>query len=611
VLNEPIHSVQSSGKTTLLLALLLIVGTLALYWSSLHNAFVNYDDPAYVTANAHVRQGLSSSNFRWAFTATVAANWHPLTWISHLADVQFFGLNPAGHHLVSGLLHAINVVLLFLLLARATGYTLPSAVVAALVAVHPMNVESVAWVAERKSLLCMLFFLVALWAYGWYVLKPGVGRYLSVTFLFALGLMAKPMVITLPFVLLLLDYWPLQRMGKGSAASGTTPFKLLAEKIPLFAMSAASATITVYAQHGGGALGITAALPLNLRVKNAIYSYFAYIVKGIWPSHLAVFYPHPENSLGLWKVLAAAVVLLTITALVWHLRGKKYLLVGWLWYLGTMVPVIGIVQVGRQAMADRYVYIPFIGLFVIVVWLVADLFAFARVSRVAAFVITLAILSGYATVSYIQIGYWRDSITLFAHALQVTTGNGIAEDNLGAALMDAGRPDLAMPHFEAAVRLVPQLSTPHYNLAIVLHRQNQLDAAMHEYKLALTYTADPLEAAQAHNNLGVLLTQKNQPAAAISEFTVAIAANPDEQNSYLGRGSLEYQEHNLDAAQADFSRAAQIAPSPVAYFWLGRTFEDKGDLPSAVRAYEAALNIAPGMNDARMRLDTVRLKLQK
>jgi tetratricopeptide (TPR) repeat protein len=601
MLNEPVHSALSSRKTTLLLAFLLILATLTLYSPTLHNGFVNYDDPAYVTANAHVRQGLSWSNVRWAFTATVEANWHPLTWISHMADVQFFKLNATGHHAVSVVLHVINLVLLFFLLNRATGYTLRSAVVAALFAVHPLNVESVAWVAERKSLLCTLFFLLTLWAYGWYVRKPGAGRYLSVALLFALGLMAKPMVITLPFVLLLLDYWPLQRVSKTS--------KLFAEKIPLFTMSAVSALITVCAQHRGGALGITVALPLNLRIKNAIYSYLDYIFKGIWPSHLAVFYPHPENSLAMWKVLAAVALLLTISALVWHFRRNKYLLVGWLWYLGTMVPVIGIVQVGRQAMADRYVYIPFVGLFVIVVWLVADLFALARVSRVAAIAITLAIFSGYTAASYIQIGYWRNSITLFAHTLQVTTDNGIAEDNLGAALMDAGRPDLAFSHFEAAVRLVPQLSTPHYNLATVLHRQNQLDAAMHEYQLALTYTLDPTESAQAHNNLGVLLTQQNQSTAAIAEFTAAIAANPDEQNSYLGRGSLEYQEHNLDAAFADFSHAAQIAPSPVAYFWLGRTLEDKGDLQAAVRAYVAALHLAPEMNDARTRLEALVVKL--
>jgi protein O-mannosyl-transferase len=623
VLNDRLHSagqslepsLSSSRKIALLLVLLLALGTVALYIPSLHNGFVNYDDPAYVTANAHVRQGLSWANIRWAFTATGEANWHPLTWISHMADVQMFGLNPAGHHLTSVLLHATNVVLLFLLLGRATGRTWRSAIVAALFAVHPLNVESVAWVAERKTLLCTLFFLLTLWAYGWYVRRPGLGRYLSVAFLFALGLMAKPMVITLPFLLLLLDYWPLRRVGpaelSGESASRNTLLKLLIEKIPLFAMAAASAVITVYAQHSGGALGITAALPLNLRIKNAVYSYLACIFKGIWPSRLAIFYPHPENSLAWWKVLAAAVVLLLITALVLRFRKKRYLLVGWLWYLGTMVPVIGIVRVGRQGMADRYAYIPFIGLFVMVVWLAAELFDRIKLSFSTTVLVTLAVLSGYAFVSYIQIGYWRDSYTLFTHALQVTSKNGIAEDNLGAALMDMGHSDLALPHFEAAVRLVPQLGTAHYNLATVLHRQDQLDAAMDEYRLAITYAADATESAQAHNNLGVLLMQRNQPAGAMAEFNAAILANPNEQNSYLGRGSLEYQEHNLDAAFADFSRAAQIAPSPVAYFWLGRTLEDKGDLPSAVRAYEAALQIAPGMNDPRARLEALRAKSPK
>jgi protein O-mannosyl-transferase len=608
----PEHSLGSSLKTALLLALLLILATLILYGPSLHNGFVNYDDPDYVLRNSHVRQGLSWSNIGWSFTATIQANWHPLTWISHMADVQMFGLNPFGHHLVSVLLHAINVVLLFGLLSRATRQTLRSAVVAALFAVHPLNVESVAWVAERKTVLCALFFLLALGAYGWYVRRPGAGRYLGVALLFGLGLMAKPMVITLPFVLLLLDYWPLQRIGGDGSRSGPDPAspvgfrKLVVEKLPLLAMSAASALITVFAQHGAGALGVTAALPFGLRTRNAIFSYLEYIFRGFWPSHLAVFYPHPETSLGWSRVLAAALVLFAITGLVWRFRDKRYLPVGWLWYLGTMLPVIGVVQVGRQAMADRYAYIPFIGLFVVVVWLAGDLFPLVRASRASAFAIALAVLSSYAAVSYIQIGYWRNSFALFSHALEVTTGNGIAEDNLGAALMDMGRPDQALAHFEAAVRLIPQSATPHYNLATVLHQNNQLDAAMREYQLALDYASDPVEVAQAHNNLGVLFTQRNQPARALLEFDAAIRVNPNEQNSYLGRGLVEYQQLNLDAALPDFSRAAQIAPSPLACYWLGRTLEDKGDLLAAIRAYEGALQLAPAMNEARTRLEALR-----
>jgi protein O-mannosyl-transferase len=429
VFPEPLRSPRSQ---TLLLVFLLVLATLLLYEPSLHNAFVNYDDPGYITQNFNVA---------WALTATVEANWHPLTWISHMADVQFFGLNPAGHHLTSVLLHMLNVVLLFVLLLRATGFVWRSGVVAALFALCPLNVESVAWIAERKSLLSTAFLLLALLAYGWYVRHPGAARYLLVAALFALGLMAKPMIITLPFCLLLADYWPLQRIGAPGLHEPGTPvfagnlFKLTAEKIPLLALSLGSALVTVYAQRGGDALGSTVLLPLRLRINNAIYSYLAYIVKAIWPVNLAVFYPHPENSLKLWKVAAAAAVLLAISGLVWRYREKRrYLLAGWLWYVVALLPVIGIVQVGRQAMADRYVYIPFLGLFVIGVWLAAEWASDLRVSKSFVAAIALITLGGYAYASHIQIGYWRNSYTLFSHALQVTARSGIAEDNFGAAL---------------------------------------------------------------------------------------------------------------------------------------------------------------------------------
>jgi tetratricopeptide (TPR) repeat protein len=369
--------------------------------------------------------------------------------------------------------------------------------------------------------------------------------------------------------------------------------------------------MTLYAQRAGGALGSTGLLPLQLRIKNAVYSYLAYIVKGIWPLNLAVFYPHPENSLKLWKVAGAAAVLLVITGVVWHYRERRYLLTGWLWYVVTLVPVIGIVQVGRQGMADRYAYIPFLGLFVIGVWLAAELASHLRLSKSVVTAITLIALSGYAYVSHIQIGYWRNSYTLFSHALQVTRGNGIAEDNMGVALVEMGRPDLAMEHFEAAIHLMPQLSTAHYNFATLLHQQNRLEQAVTQYKLALAYTGDPVEAARAHNNLGAALSQLGQPAMALSEFSAAIQLNPNENNSFLGRGLIEYQAGNLAAARDDISRAVQIAPSPLSLCWLGRVLEDEGELKSAANAYEAALRIAPNMSDARIRLDALRLKPQK
>jgi len=592
------------------LSVILFAGTLVLYFPTLDSAFVNYDDPAYVTANAHVLQGLSWNNVAWAFTATVEANWHPLTWISHMADVQFFGTNPRGHHVVSVLFHALNVVLLFFVLRKATGRVLHSATVAALFAVHPLNVECVAWVAERKSLLSMLFLLLALAAYGWYASQRRFGRYAAVVTLFALGLAAKPMVVTLPILLFLWDYWPLERAAFAPeiAAGRPTRVQLIAEKIPLLALSAASSWITLYAQHSGGALGSAVALPLGQRLGNALYSYIAYVGKGIWPTGLAVFYPHPEGSLAAWKVIAAAVLIGIVTVLAWLYRERhRFLLVGWLWYLVAMFPMIGVVQVGRQAMADRYAYLPFVGLFVIAVWGCTEVFARLKLSHVAGGAIAAAVLVTYASMAFLQINYWHNSYTLFSHALQVTSRNGIAEDNLGTALMEMGRPDLALPHFEAAAEYIPELSTAHYNLGVLQQQQNHPDAARHQYELAIRYTSDATEAAQTHSNLGFLLLESD-PKTAIEHFTAALQINPDKQNSLLGRGIAEYRQGNLDAAVSDLMRAAQIAPMAQADFWLGRAFEDKGQVQAAASAYGEALHLAPGMVEAQQRLDALRAK---
>ncbi len=581
------------------LALLLFLGTLVLYYPALENGFVNYDDPDYVTSNYHVQQGLDFHSVKWAFTSTTEANWHPLTWISHMLDVQLFGMRPAGHHGQSVFWHAVNVVLLFLLLAKATGFVGRSALVAGQFAVHPLNVESVAWVAERKTVLCTFFFLVTLGAYGWYVKRPRASRYLVVALLFAFALMAKPMAITLPFALLLLDFWPLQRFPE-------TPLpKLVLEKIPLLALAAASAAITLYAQRTGGAIGSTELLPLAMRVKNAIYSYLIYIEKAVWPSRLAVFYPHPEGSLALWKVMGATVVLIAITAVFWHRRERRYLLVGWLWFLGTMAPMIGIVQVGRQAWADRYAYLPLWGLFVIGVWLASEAATRFSLSRAAQVALAVAVLLGYSVTAHIQVGYWRDSYSLFAHSIQVTDANPIAEGNLGSALMEMGHPDLAMPHLQRAIQLMPTLATAHYNLGTLLQRQNELDRAQSEYHLALKYASDDREAAQTHNNLGVLFNQLGRRDEAVAEFTEAIALNPYEQNSLIGRGSIEHEEGKLDAALQDFTRAGQVAPSPLALYWQGRVLEEKGQFSAAAEAYRTALKLAPNFGDTQARLSSV------
>ena len=584
---------------TPLLGLLLFFGTAALYVPALKNGFVNYDDPAYVTQNPQVAEGLTARSLAWAFASTAEANWHPLTWISHMLDVQAFGMSPEGHHAQSVFWHAVNVVLLFLLLTKATGFAGRSAVVAALFAAHPLNVESVAWIAERKTVLCTFFFLLALGAYGWYAKRPRADRYLLVAIVFALALIAKPMAITLPFALLLIDFWPLQRFP------ATSFERLSIEKIPLFLMSVGSAVITVYAQRAGGAVGSNQLLPLPIRCKNAIFSYWIYLQKAVWPSRLAVFYPHPEASLELWKVVAAAVVLIGITALFWRLRQRRYLMVGWLWFLGTLVPVIGIVQVGRQAWADRYAYIPLWGLFVIAVWLAsaaANRFSLSRALQVA---VASAVLLACSVATHIQIGYWRNSYALFTHAIEVTQANPIAEGNLGSALMEMGRPDLAQAHLERAIQLMPTLAAAHYNLGMLWHRENELEKAAAEYQLAARYASDQREAPQSHNNLGVLLSQTGRKDEAAAQFTQAISANPQEQNSLIGRGMIEYDSGRLDAALQDFAQAAQVAPSAPADYWQGRVLQDKGELAAAVVEYQAALKIAPEFADAQVRLQSL------
>ncbi len=611
----PSDSFLSKRRLILLFVLVLSAGNAILYAPAVRNGFVNLDDPEYVTRNAHVLDGLTWPDVVWAFSVhNQGANFHPLTWVSHMLDVQWYGTNPAGHHLTAVLLQTLDVVLLFLVLVLATRCIYRSAAVAALFAVHPLNVEAVAWVAERKSVLCMLFLLLAMWAYLWYTRRPSVGRYLCVVLFFVLGLLSKIMVLTLPFALLLLDYWPLGRVAEPGESDERRAFSrsfwaLVIEKIPLFVLAAAGTVLTVYIHTTEHALAW--AMPFSWRIKNVIYSYLAYLGKAVWPSRLAAFYPHPENSLPWWKVILIAMALAGISALVWRFRQKRYLVVGWLWYLGTMFPMIGLVQSGRQGMADRYMYLPMIGLFVAVVWLLADWAAGLKLSQgflAAAFVL---LLFPYAYIARTQIGYWRNSFTLFTHTLQVTKNNGIAENDLGAALLEMGQPQLAWAHFEAAARIIPELASAHYNLGVLLQTQNRLPEAAQQYQLAIAVSTDPFEASQIHNNLGILNLDAKNTTAAMKEFNAAIALNPTEQHSYLGRGMIELQSFNADAAIADFSQAAQISPSPMAYFWLGRAWERKGDYPRAESAYGTALQLAPGMTDARTQLQALRNRVAK
>jgi len=602
----------ASRRLIVFLAVLLALGTAAVYAPAMGNGFVNLDDPDYVTRNPYVLGGLTWADIHWALGSNYpSSNWHPLTWISHMADVQLYGRNPPGHHFTSVLLHALDVVLLFLLMEWGTSRALRSAAVAALFAVQPLNVEAVAWISERKSVLCVLFFLLGIGAYGWYAKRPGVGRYLAVALCFGLGITAKVMVVSFPFALLLLDYWPLGRLPGMDAEGRPRAFfagvrALVIEKIPLFAMAAAGAAVTVYVHSREHAL--TASMPFSWRFKNAIFSYVAYLGKAIWPVRLAPYYPHPENTLSWTMVFLAGLLLAGISVIVWQLRQRKYLLMAWLWYLVTMLPMIGFVQTGRQGMADRFMHIPMLGLLFGVVWLVGDWAAEKNWQKEITVGLFLLIAVPFAAVTIKQIGYWRDSYTLFGHTLEVTRNNGLIENDFGVALVERGEPEAAVQHFVAAERLSPDLASPHYNLAIFLQKQNRLEDAEREYRAALALSSDQMEIAQAHNNLGILYLVERKYAQALPELSAAIAIDPNEQNRHIGRGMVEMEMMNADAAIADFTKAAQIAPSPLALYQLGRALESKGENQQAAKAYAAALQLAPAMAEARARLEALRAR---
>jgi Tfp pilus assembly protein PilF len=380
------------------------------------------------------------------------------------------------------------------------------------------------------------------------------------------------------------------------------------EKIPLFLMATAGGAVTVYVHSREHAL--TATMPFSWRFKNAIFSYLAYLGKAVWPARLAPYYPHPENTLTWTTVALAGLALAVISLLVWRFGERKYLLMGWLWYLGTMLPMIGFIQTGRQGMADRFMHIPMMGLLFAMVWLVGDLAAEKHWQKEIPIALFLLALAPFAAVTVKQISYWHDSYTLFAHTLEVTRNNGFAENDFGVALMERGEPQLAAQHFVAAVRLSPDLASPHYNVAVLLQQQNRLDDAEHEYRAALALSSDQAEIEQSHNNLGILYLGEGKYAVALTELSAAIAIDPNAQNSYIGRGTAEMQTMNVDAAIADFAKAAQIAPSPLALYWLGRALESKGDTQQAIKAYTAALQLVPGMAEARARLNFLEAKPQ-
>jgi protein O-mannosyl-transferase len=594
----------SPRKRDLVICSLLAVVTFAVYSPVISHPFIfNYDDDGYVINNAHVQAGLVWKTVAWAFTSTEYSNWHPVTWLSHALDCELYGLNPAGHHVTSLLLHVLNVMLLFLLLVHATGAAGRSLLVSALFALHPFNVESVAWIAERKNVLSMFFFLLALGAYGWYATRPGVKRYVVVAALFLLGLAAKPIVITLPCVLLLLDFWPLRRIQGWSEPSspmhGWTPLPvpqapfswLVLEKLPLLALSAADGIVTIFAQRSYGAMHLV--LPFWVRLENAIYAYAMYVWKGFWPARLAVFYPYPAALAG-WQLGLATVFLVTLSVVVWRSRASRpYLVTSWLWFLGTLVPVIGIIQVGEQAMADRYAYIPMIGIFVMVVWSAADFaeskqFSFASCVKTAAAV--LVILSLFTSE---QIGYWRSAYDLWLHTVNVTKDNFFAEENLSAALLMSDRSEEALPHLRNAVRIRPRDPGGHLNLAADLALNERPQDAIAEYELAISLRPDPKMLGAAYETLGRLYGERGNYSKARESYQHVLQINPQDGSTKNALDEIDFSEAIRNVAES---------PSSQSYLRLGQLLQQRGRTSEARTAYQQALHLNPKLDEAQKAL---------
>jgi tetratricopeptide (TPR) repeat protein len=581
---------DAAKRTALLVSLSLAALTLLTYLRVFSAQFVNYDDNIYVYENKVIQHGLTWNAIKWAFTTNYAANWHPLTWLSHMLDISLFGMNPAGHHAVNLLIHILNVVILFLLLRRMTGSTWKSAFVAGLFALHPLHVQSVAWIAERKDLLSTFFGLLTIWAYASYAERPSVRKYVPMALLFALGLMAKPMLVTLPFLLLLLDYWPLGRVrslessvaskeaiGNPAAAlqhSDTQSLRrlLVLEKIPLFLMSGVSCYLTYWAQKNEGAVPGWEIFPMSIRIDNAFVSCFTYIGKMFWPARLAVFYPHARNLFPIWIVITCAVLLFVTTALaIFFGRKTRYLAMGWLWYLITLGPVIGLVQVGAQGIADRYTYVPMIGLFVILAWGVPDVLGrvLAQPRAIRAMAATGGtVLAALSVISFIQIGYWQDTVVLFQHAIAVTSDNALMKSCLGIELLARKRPDEAIPMFREAVRTNPTF-------------------------------------AQEYVGIGKALVMKNQPEDAISAYKCAIAVKPDYMETYFLLAQALGSVDKWDEAISVMRKAAELQPnSAPVHADLAHTLGLARKFDEAISESQIAIRLDPNTQKAHEVLAT-------
>src|SRR5665213_1132266 len=574
----------------------LAVITLAVFGQTLRHDFVNFDDDIFVYQNASVTNGFTANGIASAFSYSRIDNWIPLTTLSHITDCQLYGLHAGGHHLTDMLLHMASVILLFLALRRMTGALWLPAFVAALFAIHPLHVESVAWVAERKDTLSGLFFMLTLWAYARAKLRaphsPLCTQNWLVLVFFTLGLMSKPMLVTLPFVLLLLDYWPL---GSGEWK------KAVVEKIPLFALSLGSCVLTVIAQRHSQTIATLGNLPVFSRIGNALVSYVAYIGQMFYPANLAVFYPPPKNGYPLWEPVAALALIsgITLVVFLWR-RRSPYLLVGWLWYLGMLAPVIGIIQVGAQAHADRYTYLPQIGLYLMVAWGVAELASGWQYRRAILGAAAATVISVLFVCSCLQAAYWKDSITLWTHALDCIPENAVAHNNLGNIHLQKGELDEAMEHYQKALEFKPDLAMAHDNLGYVFLRKNQMGEAIAHFQKATEI--DP-QYAQAHNNLGALLLDSGHVDEAMTHLKKAVELQPHNARIHDILGKALLQKRRVDEAMEQFQKALEIQPRfPDAHSDLGMALLQKGRVDEAIGHFQKALATRPDFAQAHNNL---------
>src|SRR5262245_61302792 len=613
----PQSDAATLGRTDLLILLALGAITFAIYAQVIGHQFITLDDPTYIRENPMVNRGVTGAGLAWAFTTFHVANWHPLTWISHMFDSQFFGTNAGGHLLVNALIHVANTLLVFWFLLRTTHARWPSALVAALFALHPLHVESVAWASERKDTLCTLFGLLSLIAYVRYVKAPSISRYGWVAIMLALGLLAKPMLVTWPLVMLLLDYWPLGRFAavissgveesrrrtsnltlRGPSTSlGMTTKKLVLEKIPLFALVAASATITFIAQSHGGAVRTLAHAPITFRLSNALVSYVKYLLLAFWPHDLAVYYPLPPTGVHAWQVIGATFLLIGITALCLFQRRKRpYLIVGWLWFLATLVPVIGFVQVGGQTMADRYFYIPSISFFIALVCGLADLARGWRVAPSLSAGLAVGVLLVFATLTNAEIKLWRDSFTLFEHTLAVTPPNLHIEHNLGLAMGGSGRYDEAAAHFEKALQIDPKFYESLVGMGVTRDFQGRLPEAIDYFQAAIRSQPD---VPTAHVYLGRVLWKQNNDQTALEEIRRASQLAPDDANIRADFGLALQLVGRIPEAIEQFREALRMNPNNAeVHANLGLALLASGKPRESIPEFEIALRLNPELKGA-------------